>query len=282
MIKIDKPDMDLTAVFNAAIGGVGSVHLRARYLACLALVQQAEQEFEKKITTGQVYTIPIETSVNRDLSAHAFKTLYDQQLVAKDVGRVYYDKLLAAAPLGMCPLCCHRDATTLDHYLPKALFPRLSVVPINLVPACKDCNKGKLVAYPLNPEQESLHPYFDDIDGDLWLTMEVAHSNPVSIMFLVQRPHGWPNLLFDRVVTHFDSFGLQMLYGVQAARELSGMKKNLINLHGTGGSDSVRKFLEDAASSWADVRLNSWKSAFYHGLSMDDWFCDTGFSMIGG
>jgi len=282
MIKIDRPDIDVATLFNTVIGTVGNAGMRFRYGACLPLVESAEQEFESKITTGQVHTIAQENIVNADLSVAAFKALYDQQLVAKEEGRFYYDKILAAAPLGLCPLCGHRDVSTLDHYLPKAFYPRLSVVPINLVPACKDCNTGKLVTFPVNEETETLHPYFDDIDYDLWLKMEVLETKPVSILFSVERPDGWSNLLLDRVVGHFDSFGLQRLYGVQAARELSGLKKNLINLHASNeGVEAVRKFLRDAALSWADVRLNSWKAAFYHGLSMNDWFCETGFAFIG-
>lgn len=281
MIKINKPAINLSEVFNAAVGTVGDANLRSRYNACLPLVQLAEEEFETKITTGQIYTIEREEIVNGNVSAAAFTKLYGDQMVAKEPGRSYYISLLEAAPMGMCPLCGHRDASTLDHYLPKALYPRLSVVPINLVPACKDCNTGKLVSYPINPEQESLHPYFDDIEFDLWLKMEVIQTDPVSIIFLVERPDNWSNLLLDRVVGHFDSYGLQRLYGVQAARELSGIKKNLTALHTTGGAPSVKKFLEDAAVSWVEVRLNSWKAAFYHGLSMDEWFCETGFSLIG-
>jgi hypothetical protein len=281
MIKIEKPNIDLDLLFNAVVGEVGNAILRSRYNACLPEIQLAAQEFEDKITTGQIYTIIQGTSVNGDLSAVAFKNLYDQHMVAKEVGRVYYDQILEAAPMGLCPLCGHREATALDHYLPKSLFPRLSVVPINLVPACKDCNTGKLVSYPINSEQETLHPYFDDIDLDLWLKMEVLHTNPVSILFSVERPDGWTTLLLDRVVGHFDAFGLRRLYGVQAARELSGMKKQLTRVHDNGGGLSVKKHLQDAAESWVEVRLNSWKAAFYHGLSMDDWFCEIGFSLIG-
>ena len=282
MIKINQTDIDLDDLYNVLLSTVGNAALRGRYLSCLPNIHTAVQEFEGKITTGLMHTIAAETDVNGDLSVDAFMKLYSDQMVAKDEGRVYYNKILAKAPMGLCPLCGHRDASTLDHYLPKAFFPRLAIAPVNLVPACKDCNTGKNISRPVNPETETLHSYFDDIEGDLWLRMEVMHSNPVSIIFVVERPDGWTNLLLDRVVSHFDSYGLQKLYGVQAARELSGIKKSLLNLYNTGGADSIKRSMADAANSWADDRLNCWKAAFYHGLSMDDWFCDTGYALIGG
>src|SRR5262245_19880217 len=75
--------------------------------------------------------------------------VYDNRLVKKTApGRRIYDKIFTSAPNDKCPLCGHRNVKTLDHYLPKALFPALTVTPINLIPACSDCNKAKLSTAP--------------------------------------------------------------------------------------------------------------------------------------
>lgn len=158
-------------------------------------------------------------------------------------GRKYYDKLIIASPYGICPLCSHREVTTLDHHLPKAEYPRLSVVPINLVPACSDCNKSKLVRYPTKPEQETLHPYFDNIENDLWLTATVNQTTPPTIQYQVTPPAACEQLLADRVKFHFGSLLLAKLYSTQAAVELVQINLSLVNLHNTSGLEGVRKYL---------------------------------------
>lgn len=282
MRKLNKPILNATIVYPDCLGGVGSAELRNRLVNCQPLIIDAETEFDNKITKGEIHTIVRETVINGNVSSSELKNVYTAQMVQNPRGRVYYDELIQAAPSGLCPLCAHRDATTLDHYLPKSKYPRLSVVPINLIPACKDCNTGKLSDYPTTPEEETLHPYYDDIDNVTWLKARVNRTNPVSLTFYVERPVSWDDLLFARVESHFDSFHLKNLYAVQAARRLSGLKKNLNDIFSSGaGSNGIVRYLLNEANSNAAVSLNSWETSMYRGLQNDAWFCGVGFRQIG-
>ncbi|MFE1264210.1 HNH endonuclease [Streptomyces albogriseolus] len=75
-------------------------------------------------------------SINEEL-----KKTYVNRMVG-GAGRTVYDKLRGSC-YGLCALCGHGAADTLDHQLPKDSFPLLSVVPVNLVPACFRCNHQK-------------------------------------------------------------------------------------------------------------------------------------------
>lgn len=250
--------------------------------ACSTLIKTAETEFESKITKGLIFTIPQETVVNGNVTKDELKKVYSDQMIKSSAGRVHYDKLLKAAKHDLCPLCAHRDVTTLDHYLPKAKYPRLSVVPINLIPACKDCNTGKLSSYPQTAEEETLHPYYDDIESDQWLIATISQSRPLTINFHVIHAIGWSDLLFERVKNHFLFFNLKRLYSTQAARELTSRKFQLMNTYDSGaGQAGLQKLLEDEAISRARSNLNSWQSAMYRCLANDDWFCKGGFRQIG-
>ncbi|OOQ56660.1 HNH endonuclease [Mucilaginibacter pedocola] len=282
MIKLAKPTLSTATVYADCISSTKNPKKKARMAACAPLIIQAEQELDTKVTKGLVYTIAHETLVNGNVSVDELKYVYTGQMVDHANGRVHYDKLILSAPFDLCPLCAHRDVTTLDHYLPKAKYPRLSVVPINLIPACKDCNTGKLMDYPKTPDEETLHPYYDDIDADRWLKMRVLQTNPISVEFYVSRPAGWSDLLFKRVEGHFKSFGLKKLYATQAGRELVGIKKQLIGIYGKRQKQAaVKKFLLDMARSKADVHLNIWQVVFYNGLAEDNWFCNGNFQLIG-
>lgn len=281
MLKITKPTITAADVYSDCVNVFRDLELKARLTACGHLINEAEEEFERKITTGQIFTIIREKTVNQNVKVDELKKVYTDQMVGNPAGRVYYDIIFQSAKHGLCPLCAHRDVTTLDHYLPKACYPRLSIVPINLVPACDACNKGKLKSYPTTAEEETIHPYFDDIENVTWLSATVNRTNPVSINYFVERAAEWSDLLFDRVKGHFESFKLKKLYSTQAGRELPSRKLQIINTFDSGaGIAGVRKLLTDEGISRAESNPNSWQTVLYRTLSTDDWFCSGGFRQI--
>lgn len=158
MLKVAKPTMLSATVYADCVNLFRDSSLRQRLTACAPLIATAEKEFDLKITRGLIYTIIRETLVNGNVTAEELKKIYTNQMVGHSEGRVYYDELIQAAKHDLCPLCAHRDVSTLDHYLPKADYPRLAVVPINLIPACKDCNTSKLNTYPTTPRKKPFIP----------------------------------------------------------------------------------------------------------------------------
>lgn len=281
MRKIDKPTITAAVVFPICVSTVGNAEFRLRLTNCQTLINDAESEFDNKITKGQIHTILQEKLVNGNVTVDELKKLYSGQMVGKTKGRIYYDRLLMSAPKGVCPLCSHGEAKTLDHYLPKAKYPRLSVVPINLVPACKDCNTGKLADSPTGPTDETLHPYYDNIENVKWLVAEVNRTHPVTMTFRVSPHASWDPLLSARVASHLSCFNLNILYASQVARRLPGMKFNLERIFSSPeGSHGVQRYLEAEAVSNEHENLNSWESVMYRTLSENDWFCSGGFRSI--
>lgn len=282
MHKINKPTISASIVFSSCIGTMQIGSLRTRLGLCQSLIEQAEREFDSKITKGEIHTIDREQIVNGNVTIAELKKVYTGQLVPKvKNSRRFYDELLMSAKDGICPLCGHREATTLDHYLPKSHYPRLSVVPINLIPSCKDCNTGKLAEYPTSSFDETLHPYYDDIENVSWLKASVNRTVPISITFSVSPPVTWDDLLKQRVEAHVKGFNINVLYSSQAARRLSGMKANLQRIYDSGlGAMGVQRYLSNEADSNAAVNLNSWETALFQALAADMWFCQLGFQSI--
>lgn len=278
MKSLNKPTYDSKGTFSTCISIVRDANLRARLIACENLIVQAETEFESKITTGNIHTISKEKIVNGNVSTEDLEKVYTQRMAKKGVpGRAIYDKLISAPKLGICPLCSHRLVETLDHYLPKSDFPRLAVTPINLVPSCSTCNKGKLTSSPNKAEEETLHPYYDNIENDDWLSAKVNRTNPPTISYFVNPPNNWSNLLKERVKYHFEAFELNKLYSTQAAVLVRGLNYRLESIYNSLGADGVEKYLsEEFESRYADDR-NSWQTAFYMAISTDNWFCDGGY-----
>lgn len=193
-------------------------------------------------------------------------------------GRPIYDKLLAAPKHGICPLCGQRTVSTLDHHLPKDHYPALAVVPVNLIPACAECNKGKTNAIPEFREDQTLHPYYDNIENDSWLNAGVVQGSPVALRFFVDPPNTWDDLMAARVRCHFKVFKLATLYASHAACELVSIQYRLGPLFDKGGAGAVRDHLQKEAESREFAHKNSWQTAMYKALAASDWYCNGGFT----
>ncbi len=280
MRKITKPTDNSGDVFIECIEIVRNANLKARLTATRNLIEEAATELDDKVTTGELHTVIRENIVNGNVTSKELADVYTYRMAKQGTpGRKIYDKLKIAAPYGICPLCSHRIVTTIDHYLPKTEYPRLSVVPINLVPSCSDCNKSKLTNYPTVSEEETLHPYYDDIENDLWLQATVNHSTPPTIQFIVVPHYDWEELLSDRVKFHFDSLELNSLYSAQATVELVQINYRLLMLHDSLGAEGVRNHLIEGAETRNHANINSWQAATYRAMAADQWFCDGGFKL---
>lgn len=169
---------------------------------------------------------------------------------------------------GKCPFCGIGTVSTLDHYLPKSKYPALAITPKNMIPACRDCNLGKKRTFsPQNSEEEPLHPYFDDVEQDIWLSVrfEVAGKELVPTYF-VRKPVAWNDLLFRRVENHMVLYNLYTSYAVHAAEEITGRSGIWHVFLDRCGEDFLAASFHDEAVSREQLFLNSWQSALYRGL----------------
>lgn len=172
-----------------------------------------------------------------------------------------------------CPICGQRKVSSLDHFLPKSMYPSLVVTPINLIPACDQCNKKKLDAAPISNEQTTLHPYFDDLGDERFLFAKVIHSIPPIINFYIDSPINWSKEKARRVEYHFETFELNLLYSVHAVDEILGQVYYWNELI----EEDLRDELSKQAVSRAKHHPNSWQTAFYESMAQSEWFCKGGF-----
>jgi hypothetical protein len=265
------------AAFALCTSQVRDAALRARLTSVAGAIAHAEIDFDTLAAAATQYTIPTASDVGGVVTAEEMVNLYDRRMAsARGVGRPIYDRIKAIPPGDICPLCAQRDVSTLDHHLPKTLHPALTVTPLNLVPACKDCNKAKGQKVAATAEEQTLHPYFDDIEETPWLTAEVLHTSPASLRFFVEVALVMHPILRERIEHHFATFELAKLYGVHAAVEVGNIRGRLKDLFATGGDVQVKAHLTGEWQSRRAVHMNSWQTATYFAVSHDDWFCGGG------
>ncbi|MEU6291372.1 HNH endonuclease signature motif containing protein [Streptomyces sp. NPDC046988] len=274
MWPLDPPAITARNSYNACVASTKDPYRRTLLLAAGDSVEAAGERFRQAAQARTLHELlDADFTVPGVPSQDAVQWIYGNGMVNTQLGRAVYDQLMAAPEDERCPLCGHGVVRTLDHFLPKRMFPALCVDPLNLVPACADCNHAKGDARPVDAETTPLHPYLDHIDNDSWLDARVAGTDPVWLEFYVSPPPTWDALLIDRTRHHFDLFGLAKLFSVQANRTVNNIRQYLTSAFAAGGADLVRAYLTEEASTRLAHRPNGWEGVTYRTLALDDSFC---------
>lgn len=282
MWSVQKPELDPGNTFDTCISKVKNKDLKDRLVGVRQTIVDHSSDFDVRAAAAELHLIEQAVSVDGQVTKDEMVALYDGRFAGKKgPGRSIYSALQLLPKDGRCPYCDHRDVSTLDHVLPKTLFPSLAVTPSNLVGSCKDCNKAKLAVAPTNASDAILHPYFDDVSTATWLRAQVVEQSVCAVLFRVEVQETWSQPLNDRLKNQFKALGLARLYSQQAAREMSGIRKNLIRVYeaGAGGANAVKRELEHQWDSRHEDFPNSWQAALYDALRKSAWFCDGGFRL---
>ncbi|MFJ5819846.1 HNH endonuclease [Streptomyces sp. NPDC093108] len=282
MWRVDHPKYTTENSFRACISRIRDPELKKRLQEAEASVIAAATSYASAAESVTLHSLEQSRFIPDGVTKEELIAVYTSRMAKKKTaGRHIYDELILAAEDGRCPLCGQRPVSTLDHHLPKMLYPALAVDPLNLVPACADCNKLKRDVAPHSSEEETIHPYFDNIEHDPWLRAHVIEVEPAALRFSVNPSRNWNSTLSERVHRHFKKFGLASLYASQAAQELGNIRYYLTQLYEADtsqGAQRVADHLREQAESRRQAHINSWQTAAYSALADSAWFCQGGFA----
>lgn len=275
------PPTDTQAdVFALCLGATTDVGLHARLMAITTDLEAVSATYEASAATASLNLIPRVLSVG-EVTKPELTALYEEHLSKTNgAARAVYDRVRNAAPNNRCPLCGVGNVAHCDHHLPKSRYPDLSILPINLVPACHFCNYKKREKYPATAGQQTFHPYFDrHLLADAWIRATLNPGPPPALVFDTAPPSVWNMIDRDRVRRHFDACGLSITFTTNANDELPIIRDRLILQASRGGSGVVKQFLDEECLIHS-ARPNSWQYATYSALAADVWFVEGGYLTI--
>ncbi|MBR8403215.1 hypothetical protein [Burkholderia cenocepacia] len=281
MRRLPTPDVTCVEILDLCASSVRDLDLKQGIQHAKGVVEAAEQAYRKKGQSAELYSIKGTKNVGKCLSGKQMERVYNGTFVKSSKTRDIYAKLKRACVNDICPLCGQRTVRQLDHYLPITSFPVFGLAAINLVPACSDCNKDKLVHMPSTAGEQTIHPYFDNVDGEQWLFGKVVESIPAAVTFFVKTPAAWSEMQAERMRTHFRVFRLGALYATHAAVEIGNIRFQLAKI--AAAADSAHRIsahLRERAESCAHVYQNSWQRATFDALADSEWFCSGGFAAM--
>ncbi|MBJ7536324.1 HNH endonuclease [Marinomonas transparens] len=231
MKRLALPNISFKDMLEKCSEGMEQVNVRNNFISVFPTFYTKEQQYQALSVAGNLYTYPKvtpladTTQVVGHLTKRKLVNLYENNLRDKDKpARDYYDILLVSSG-ERCPFCGDIGHTkNLDHFLPKAHFPEFSVMPLNLVPSCRDCNMGeKGQAYATIADEQAIHPY---IDKDLfyqeqWVFAEYIDEDDGAFRFYVNCPTTWSQEDKNRAASHFNALDLACRYRLEAGKHLS-------------------------------------------------------------
>lgn len=278
MKSIKKPELTIEEILNACISNLTNEEVKNALIENIGILKKYDEIFEEKVLSFELYKIEQDIEINDTANATVLKKLYTDKLSKKGhVAREIYDKILFTAPKEKCPYCNHRIADTLDHYLPKSNYPIYSISPINLLPACTQCNKGKTNSIPTNSAEQTLHPYFDNIEKLEWLQCEIENLPDIIFNFIPRSVFKDDDINNQRISNHFNFYNLNELYKSNASSEFENIKFQITRIFNNKGAEELKDFLFEAYLSRKETDINSWQTAFYRALYENNDFINGGF-----
>lgn len=139
-----------------------------------------------------------------------------------------------------CPYCGLRmrqkpgsQSPDRDHFLPRSVFPEFSILSVNLVQCCDDCNSVKGARFKdASGSDLFLHPYFDRVlEMRVLLAQAVVVRGTLQFVFRVDEPTIAESDR-QRVRRHVDSLGVLDRMADEAQHQLP----RVVNALGFGGA----------------------------------------------
>lgn len=280
MRNLTPPTYDAKSTFELCAKSVGSKAQSKKLLSVAGEIEAAETTYKERGAKASLFTIPEADMVGGTVSLAEMKALYKILSRKASDARHIYDAIKAAPKKGLCPLCSQRIVSTLDHYLAQSKHAAFTVMPLNLVPSCFECNWSKRAHQPSDASEQTLHPYFDEVDDVVWLVARLVTTSPPALTFSVSPPATWDAVKQGRLLTHFRTLELGALYSAHAASELIGMRDNFKRVADREGASGLKTYLLEHAEGRRNAAKNSWLAVMYEALGTSDWFCEEGYKLI--
>ncbi len=201
------------------------------------------------------------------------KWLYENRLRDSGPGRELWDEIVGLAGR-LCPYCHLSKPRTVEHSFPQSSYPRLAVDPLNLVPACRDCNIERNVGH----RSITISPYFDIwVVQHPWLRASVIDStHPEDLRFEVVRHAAFSSDQWDALKQFVKDVNLLDRYVGLAIEAFSEFVTGLrITYPAPSLLDAERSLQDKVESHLGSFGINRWQTvafeAWHRAAASIDW-----------
>lgn len=176
-----------------------------------------------------------------------------------------------------CPYCGINEPKTVDHILPKAIFPEYSFMPLNLIYVCSTCNSDKLDNYISGKNRLFINPYIDEFLNIEFtkLNLEVDEiENPhIKYDFILNLNNISNNRNKETITSHFEKLNLLERITNRISGSISQTYKKILNEFSKGNSvEEIKEtFREETELNEKMYGTNHYKTASSRAFANSDY-----------
>lgn len=246
-------------VRDICLPGMAAGERKDRLTADGPVIDADENKLRMAFRTGSAHSLVVadfSDQVRADM-----KWLYEKRLRDQDPGRQVWLEIVGLAGR-RCPFCHLSKPRTVEHSFPQSTHPRLATEPLNLVPACRDCNFERNVG----SGHITVSPYIDDWVVQLpWLQATVLDPRkPEDLSFAAVRHASMSDEQWTALSQFVKDVHLTERYVTPAIEALEEFAEGLRLYTPNPRLTDVRDALEDRVrAARAVFGLNRWQPAAY-------------------
>jgi hypothetical protein len=194
------------------------------------------------------------------IHCYEVKTTTIQNLI-KDTYSNLYNKFSE-----LCPYCGIGRHSTIDHYLPKKIFPEFSIYSRNLIPTCNICNQKKGERWKNSSHRLFIYFYGVDIPDEIFLrcNLHIENTRIVSANFSLQFPITTATKLQAIIQNHFHELSLLEQYNKSVNDELSTVEDIFTSFGASMSFDDKKEWiLNYHAKHFSRFGKNYWRGILW-------------------
>ena len=158
------------------------------------------------------------------------------------------NSILALGREDKCVFCSVTAVDSLDHLLPREVYPEFSVLALNLVPACSRCNRIKDRECFRATGNNLMHPYFTEMPAEPLLFVEIRiRQDAITCHYFLRRDTGIDEEAFSTIENLFGILQLAELYGTHSVGEMQDRLLSMDCIYRMGGSAMLHDYLVSRA-----------------------------------
>lgn len=282
MHSLPVPNLTFSEIFTACVARIREPS-RSALTAETDDIGSYVERYVALAKTNDLFTLVPHIEVGNSTRAAHVNT-YEGHVANKSSDlRRFYNSIKSAKKTYRCPFCGWAQIKQVDHFVPKQIYFRLSVVPQNLVPICSDCNKAKGEFHGDRKERALFHPYFDPIPTGPWLSAEISVSDAVAVTYSIDFAVV-DQLTGHRLDNQFRKLEIFEAYEDLASHHLISLRDSLLQVIEVSGVAVLYTHVEglrDQALTEAGGVPSTWKVMLYNAmLDCEEFMTGDGISLL--
>lgn len=175
-----------------------------------------------------------------------------------------------------CPYCRINKPNTIDHYLPKNQYPEYSILPINLIPCCGECNSLKGENWINDGVRIFINFYFDKIPKCKFLKAELTFNilnikDTTNVKFIFDENSIENEYIKKILKSHYQKLNLLNIYSQYVNEEISNLYDSINDEDIESADDIYKSVKRELKMLEKNYGLNYWKAVLYRAVMDSDY-----------